>query len=127
YVDNNRDILVLGPEKDKEKLPDELLVNSWLNEVDQEQLTAYEDKTSELPLLAQQPVSGHIQASREIDGIATKELVLSNGVKVLLKPTTFKNDQILISASSPGGSSLYSDADYMSASNAAALINSSGL
>ncbi len=127
YVDNNRDILVLGPEKDKELLPTEALVNSWLREIDQEVLTAYEDKTSELPLLAEQPVKGSIIASREIAGIHTQELILSNGVKVLLKPTTFKNNEILISASSPGGSSLYSDADYMSASNAAALIKSSGL
>ncbi len=127
YVDNNRDIIVLGPEKDKDTLPTESLVNGWLQEVDNEQLTAYEDKVSDLPLLASQPEKGSIKTSKEINGIATKELVLSNGVKVLLKPTAFKNDQILISASSPGGSSLYSDADYMSASNAAALINSSGL
>lgn len=127
YVDNNRDIIVLGPEKDKDALPTEALVNTWLTDIDNETLTAYEDKTSELPLLSQEPVKGTIVSAKEIEGIATKELTLSNGVKVLLKPTAFKNDQIMISANSPGGTSLYSDEDYISASNAASLINSSGL
>jgi zinc protease len=127
YVDNNRDIVILGPEKDKANLPQEAQVQAWSAEVDNETLTAYEDKTSELPLLATQPVKGTVVSKNEIAGIETKELILSNGVKVLLKPTNFKNDQILISASSPGGTSLYSDADYMSASNSAALVNSSGL
>src|SRR5690606_34828713 len=56
-----------------------------------------------------------------------QELTLSNGAKVILKPTNFKNDQILISATSPGGTSLYSNADYMSATNAASFINNSAL
>src|SRR5690606_31473576 len=48
-------------------------------------------------------------------------------VKVLLKPTTFKNDEILIQGYSPGGTSLYTDQDYMSASFASHLVNSSGI
>ncbi len=127
YVDNNRDIVIMGPEKDKANLPQESQVNAWLNEVDQEQLTAYVDKVSELPLLAKQPVKGTIKSTKDIAAIQTKELILSNGVKVVLKPTTFKNDQILISAFSPGGTSLYSDAEYLTASNAAAFVNGSGV
>lgn len=127
YTDNNRDIIILGPEKDKATLPQEEQVNAWLAEVDNEKLTAYEDKVSDLPLLAAQPVKGTIKSTKEIAGIGTKELVLSNGVKVLLKPTTFKNDQILISAFSPGGTSLYSDAEYLTASNGASFVNSSGV
>lgn len=127
YVDNNRDLIILAPEKDKDHLPAEQQVNAWMTAVKQEQLTAYEDKTSDLPILSGQPVKGTIVDAQEIEGIDAQELTLSNGVKVILKPTDFKNDQILITASSPGGSSLYSDLDYMSASNAASFINSSGL
>lgn len=128
YEDTNRDIIILAPEKDKDKLPAEATVNSWLAQVNKEKLTAYEDKVSELPLLAKQPIAkGKVVSSKNIEAIGTKELVLSNGVKVLLKPTDFKNDQILISAFSPGGTSLYSDGDYFSASNASNLVNSSGV
>lgn len=128
YADQNRDIIILAPEKDKDKLPDELTVNGWLSEVYKESIIAYEDKTSDLPLLANQPVGkGAVSSTKSLDAIGAKELVLSNGVKVILKPTSFKNDQILISAFSPGGTSLYSDDDYLSASRAASLVASSGL
>lgn len=127
YVDSNRDVVILAPDAEKDKLPDEQTVNSWFADVDKEQLTAYDDKVSDLPMLSKEPVKGTITSEKSIDKIATKEFVLSNGVKVVLKPTTFKNDEILINAVSPGGTSLYPDADYMSASFAGNLINSSGI
>ena len=54
------------------------------------------------------------------------EWVLSNGIHVLLKPTTFKNDQILMSAFSPGGHSLVPDKDYLSAAMSAGILSQSG-
>lgn len=128
YTDTNRDIIIMAPEKDKATLPDENTVNSWIASVNKEDISAYEDKVSTLPLLANQPTSkGKVVASKTIEGIGTKELTLSNGVKVFLKPTDFKNDQILISSFSPGGSSLYADEDYFSATNSASFVNSSGV
>jgi len=127
YLDSNRDIIIMAPEKEKESLPDEAKALAWLNEVESEQITAYEDKVSDLPLLSNEPVKGAVVENKAIDAIDAKELVLSNGVKVVLKPTTFKNDEILINAYSPGGTSLYSDVDYYSASHAGSLVNSSGV
>ena len=54
------------------------------------------------------------------------EWTLKNGVKVFLKPTDFKNDEIVFNAFSPGGSSLVSDDDFLSAQNAPALVRESG-
>ncbi|MGO3161767.1 MAG: M16 family metallopeptidase [Sphingobacteriaceae bacterium] len=127
YLDENRDVLILAPDADKEQLPEEKDINAWFAEIDQEELLAYEDNVSDLPMLSEQPAGGTIASESEIEAIATKEIVLSNGVKVLLKPTTFKNDEILIQAYSPGGTSLYTDQDYMSASFASHLVNSSGV
>ena len=127
YAETNRDIIIMGPEKDKDKMPDEAIVNNWLGSVNKETLTAYEDQVSDLPLLSKEPVKGTIKSVKAIDAIGSKELTLSNGVKVILKPTTFKNDQILISAFSEGGHSLYDDKDYFNASNAAGIVNSSGV
>ena len=64
---------------------------------------------------------------KKIGDINVTELTLSNGVKVVLKPTEFKNDEIQFSAFSPGGTALYSDADYQSAANAASIIGRSGV
>lgn len=127
YVDLNRDVLIKAPEKGKESLPTEATVASWFEEVAAQKLTAYEDKVSDLPLLSTTPQKGTVVSEKNIEAIAAKEIVLSNGIKVVLKPTTFKNDEILIGAFSPGGTSLYSDADYFSASYAASLVNGSGL
>lgn len=127
YLDTNRDIIIMAPEKEKDTLPDEATADKWLGEVEAEQIAAYEDKVSELPLLANDPVAATVASTKDLPAIEAHELTLSNGVKVILKPTTFKNDEIMISASSPGGTSLYSDADYYSASHAASLVNSSGI
>jgi zinc protease len=54
-------------------------------------------------------------------------LELSNGVKVILKPTTFKADEILFRATSPGGTSLASDKDYIPASTATQVITAGGV
>src|SRR4029079_18398157 len=51
---------------------------------------------------------------------------LSNGATVVLKPTDFKNDQILLSGVSPGGHSIVPDADFQSAAYATAVLSEGG-
>ena len=48
-------------------------------------------------------------------------------MKVVLKPTNNKQDEIVFRATSPGGTSLASDKDFLSASVAAQIIASGGL
>ena len=126
-TENNRDVIVMAPEKDKEKLPSEATVNDWINSVLKDNITPYIDQVSNKPLLANKPTAGKIVSESKIAELGITELKLSNGVKVILKPTDFKNDEINFYAFSPGGSSLYSDADYQSAANAASLISRNGV
>jgi zinc protease len=123
----NRDILVLAPEKDKGALPNEVTVHNWLKSVAEEKLSPYTDEVSTKPLLAVQPISGKMNGEKFNKDIHIITLTLSNGLKVVLKPTDFKNDEIQFSAFAPGGTSLSSDADYQSAAHAASIISSSGL
>lgn len=122
----DRDILVLAPEKDKAQLPDEQTILRWLQAVETEDLTPYKDEVSTLPLLISEPTRGRITGSVVDQELNITTLTLSNGVKVVLKPTDFKNDQIVFSAFAPGGTSLYPDADYQSAAVAAGLIAAGG-
>ena len=117
--DKDRDILILAPEKDKNELPDSATVTGWMLAVNQGKLSAYADDVSNQPLLSKKPVPGKLLSEKMIPALGVTELKLSNGVKVILKPTDFKNDEIQFAAYSPGGSSLYSDAAYANASNAA--------
>lgn len=52
---------------------------------------------------------------------------VQRGPRVWVKPTDFKNDQVLLTAFSPGGLSLVSDADFIPASTAVAIVGESGL
>lgn len=126
-VDVNRDILVLGPDKEESTLPKEGDLNKWVSDVETSDIVAYEDNVSDQPLLDKMPVAGKVVSENKIDGVGVVQFTLSNGVKVELKPTDFKNDEISFSAFSPGGTSLYSDAEYESASRAGSLIKSSGV
>ena len=73
------------------------------------------------------PTPGKVVRETTIDTFNVTEWTLSNGVKVVMKPTDFKNDEILFTSFSPGGHSLSSDENYMAASTATSAIMESGL
>ncbi len=124
--DQNRVIIVEAPDKEKDKLPNEKTLLDWINAAGQN-LKPYIDYTTDKPLMDKRPVSGTITSTQADSAIATTTIILSNGVKVILKPTQFKNDQILINGYSFGGTSLASDQDFTSADLSAGIIGSSGI
>jgi len=124
--DQNRVIIVEGSEKDKDKLPDEKTILNWISTAGNG-ITAYVDNVTSKPLMEKAPEAGKVVEEKKDEAIGTTNLTLSNGVKVILKPTEFKNDQILINGYSFGGTSLANDNDYTSASLAASIIGSSGI
>jgi zinc protease len=127
YLKNtDRDIMILAPEKDKASLPAEAVVNNWMKTIEQEKLAPYKDKISTLPFLTAQPVPGSITSETKNEKLNITTLVLSNGVKVVIKSTDFKNNEIAFSSFASGGVSTASDEDYESAANAADIIKSNG-
>jgi zinc protease len=123
---DNRTVIIMASEKDKDKLPNEAKVLEWVNSAGKD-VTAYVDKVVNKPLVENLPAAGRTVSTKQMPEIGATELTLSNGVKVVLKPTTFKNDEILIGARSQGGTSLYEDKDYMSAGLADAVVEESGV
>ena len=84
-----------------------------LNGMKQLDVKPYEDKVSNEPLMKEAPKGGKI-VSEKADAIyGTTELTLSNGVKVYVKKTDFKADEIRMSAFSLGGTSLLPDSDKL--------------
>jgi len=73
------------------------------------------------------PAGGSIVSEKLNSAIGVTELTLGNGVRVLLKPTDFKNDQVLMGSTRFGGQSLFGDADIYSARYASAVVGSMGL
>lgn len=104
-------ICVTGPEKEGVTYPTAAEAVAAIKEVQAEEITAYVDEVSNEPLISKELTPGRVVAELEgtIDG--TTEWILSNGAKVVLKKTDFKDDEILMTAVSEGGTSLYSAQD----------------
>lgn len=126
-TDENRSIVLTAPEKEGLKLPTKEAILNILKEVEQLEVAPYEDKFLDLPLLAEKPEGGKVVNSSAIEEINTTVWELSNGVRVVLKPTDFQNDRIYISAFSPGGHSLVPDEQYYSAAYSDAIVMRSGV
>ena len=124
-TDNNRVITISAPEKDGVNVPTESEVLSLMKKVSAEQLDPYVDKINEEPLISQLPAPGRVIEEKKIAPLDVTEWKLSNGVRVVLKSTDFKNDEILFSGYSNGGSSLVDDKNYLSAEFASTIFGQS--
>lgn len=122
---NNQIIVVQGQEKDKENLPTEAQLIAAVKTAG-DGITPYVDNTVNKPLIAKLPTAGTIVNQTKNDKVGITMLTLSNGVKVVLKPTDFKNDQVIFTSFAKGGSSIASNDDFQSAENAN-LIAQSGV
>jgi zinc protease len=112
-ADGSRVIVVTGPSQMQKPSVDALLAVS--KEVETRDIVAYTDSGGNSQLMAQAPAPGKVVKTATIAELEVSEWTLSNGVKVVLKPTAFLNDEIRMSAFSPGGTSLVKDADFESA------------
>ena len=77
--------------------------------------------------MASAPPPGAVTATRTLPEIGVTEWTLKNGVRVVVKPTDFKNDEVRMAAFAPGGTSLAPDADYESAEFASTVVGQGGL
>ena len=126
-TDRNRVVTVSAPERGGLHIPTESGLSRLLDSVSSLSLQAYVDSLSSLPLVEVSPAPGTVVAQKEITEIGVTEWVLSNGARVILKPTDFKNDEILLGGFSPGGTSLAPDSLYIPASTASSVVSEGGL
>jgi len=125
--DDDRVVLVSAPERPDVALPGETDLAAVMDGVESSTLDPYEDSVTDQPLLAELPAPGAIVDEDTIPEYDITEWTLSNGVHVVLKPTDFREDEILFTASSPGGSSLVDEEQYVTARSAGQIIGAGGL
>jgi zinc protease len=126
--EKNRFSFVMGPDASNIKLPSEADIVKLLDaRASDASIKPYEEKAIAASLLRVVPTSGKAIASAKNPALGTTELTLSNGVKVTLKKTDFKDDQILLSATRYGGTTHYGLKDKYSAENAVAIVSSMGV
>ncbi len=86
----------------------------------------YAANTDDRPLIDKEPAAGSIISQRRIEESDILVWELSNGARVMIKATDFKNDEILMYAFSAGGTSLVDDKDFVPAATAVLIASESG-
>jgi zinc protease len=120
-------VIITGPQKDTLIYPGETLLEAAFNKIGSQYLKNYDDGAESYVLMDAIPEPGSI-VSENFDAAAEFNIwELSNGSRVLFKETDLKNDEILFSAFSPGGTSLVEDSGYLSATIASNLVQLSGI
>lgn len=125
--DRSRVVVVNTAERAGVAVPTQASLASALASVGVRTLTAYVDRVNTAPLLDPLPSPGRVATTTSDAALGLTEWRLSNGVRVVLKPTTFKADEVLFRAVSPGGTSLAPDADYVAAATADDVVSEGGL
>lgn len=127
FTDRNRLVVVTAPDKPGIVIPDEQKLAAVIKTAPDKDLKPYVDTIASEALLASLPTPGSLVKTTTKDALGITEWELSNGVKVVLKPTTFREDEVVFRATSPGGTSLVSDKDYIPASTAVQVLSAGGL
>ena len=125
--DKNIVIAFNAPEKEGVVVPTKEQLLSWFNETRKEDIKPYEDKVTNEPLMKELPKGGTIVSETKDDKFGTTDLVLSNGVKVIIKTTDFKDDEIRMQAVSPGGSSLFPQSEIENINLYGDVVNLGGV
>jgi zinc protease len=126
-TEKNTVVVINALEKEGVKVPSKNEVLSILEEVKNKKIEAYKEEVSEAPLLPTEPKAGKVADSKFDKKLGTTEWKLDNGMTVVLKPTDFKENEILMSAFSPGGHSLASLEEVPSAKMLPAIVSMSGV
>jgi zinc protease len=126
-TDNSRVVLAVSPQKPDIRIPTDSQLQAAITAGNNAPVTEWMDTTSSRGLMESKPAAGTLGSRRTIDSLGVTIVTFSNGVEAWLKPTDFKNDQILFSLNSPGGVSLAAPADYPEASMAAGYVGIAGV
>lgn len=123
----NRVIAISVPEGNGYMKPSKEDVTNLLAAVAAKNIEPYVDQVPMKPLMEKTPVAGTIKERKELPEVNATQWTLSNGAKVILKKTDFKNDEILFTAWKSGGTSLAPDADIVSVDLASAIVDEGGI
>lgn len=126
-TDANRVVMVNMPEKPDLPVPTEQELRAVFAAVDTVAISPYEDQMMDQPLIAEAPEPSKVVAEQYIEPLKITRWTLANGVEIVVKPTDFKNDEIVFQAFSPGGYWLLDESDHIPALTAADIVSQGGV
>jgi len=123
----NRAIMVMAPEKEGLILPTSQEILACMDSVDAEKgIQAYKEEVDNSPLVSNLRPTGKI-TSEKAGPFGSTLLTLSNGVKVYVKSTNFKADEVILSGYRSGGLSLFPDSDAINWRNTSSVVSLGGI
>ena len=120
-------VLVAAPEKQGVTLPTQAELTAVFDSIEHKEIGPYTEAEPERPLLDKTPRPGRIAAEKKLPDLGVTVWTLSNGARVILKPTDFDREKIFFEAYSNGGTSVVSDKDYLSAALAGQILSECGV
>jgi len=126
-TDDSRVIVMTGPKKDNVTMPTEAMVLKTFEDVKLADLKPYEEKAAIENLVKPFKSEGKIAKTETDAKLGTTTWTLSNGAKVTFRKTDFKDDEIVFTARSLGGTSLINDADFNKTQFAFAALPEAGV
>jgi zinc protease len=123
----NRAVIVTLPEKAGLRVPAAARLLAVFDSVAALRLDPWREELADAPLVARAPAPGRVVSERRHPAVDVTEWRLSNGARVLLKPTPFNADQVAIRGVSAGGTSLAPDSLVRHATSATGILAVGGL
>jgi zinc protease len=125
--DSNLVVLSMNNEKEGAVYLTESGVKNAIAAARSAKIEAYIDNVKDEPLMTTLPKAGKIKKETKDNKFGYSELVLSNGVKVVLKKSDLKKDQVILNGEGYGGSALYGEKDFANIKIFDDVIDASGL
>ena len=104
-TEENRVVLVNSPEREGIVLPTEEELIELMDSVEEMELEAYEEEDLDMPLVDISAIVPGTIVKEEKGAFETTVWHLSNGIRVVVKPTDYKKDEVLFSLRNDGGQS----------------------
>ena len=122
-------ILVRSPKKEGLVIPTEEEIKAIIAEVEASEIAPLEDNTVIEPLInpSLKLKGSKVKSTSSNESLGYTEWTLKNGIKVVVRPSTLKADEVIISATSKGGKSMLSDANYFHGDYLPMVMQQSGI
>jgi zinc protease len=123
----SRVIMASAPQRDTSIIPSERDLEAIADGVGRTSVVAYVDSAARAPLVPRVPAPGNVVSERRVPSAGVIEWTLANGARVYLKPTKFRDDELVFRAFGSGGTSLADDSLLVPAQTASAVVDVSGV
>lgn len=124
---NRKDRVISAAGAERDKMPSKKELLALADDVSKLPVQPWEEAGAGGSLMAQAPAPGKVVKKEQVAEVGVSVWTLSNGARVIIKPTDFKNDEVLFQAFSPGGHSLAPAKIFASAEYADGIVGQSGV